>query len=291
VLRDGEQPLVKLEIVIESEFDVGPKYLACQIGEAWRERGHELRIRAVEEPPGDPDVAFLHVDRSAIPESFVAQLGYDCPVVNGGALDIRKRRVSRQLVARGDGYDGPVIVKTDENYFGLPDESRTPQPEGVCGLAGRVVRRALRLDRRLGSPKEYEIYPRPAAVPGWIWRSRHYVVERFTPERDGEFYVLRNWLFLGDCEVGVICWSRAPIVKSTNIERYEFTDEVPDEIRARRRELGFDFGKFDWVMVDGQPILLDANKTPTVRMRTGRPAPSALKLAPGIEKFRAAVTA
>ena len=28
-----------------------------------------------------------------------------------------------------------------------------------------------------------------------------------------------------------------------------------------RQELGFDYGKFDYVVHDGRPVLLDANKT------------------------------
>ncbi|TIV27981.1 MAG: hypothetical protein E5V96_34050, partial [Mesorhizobium sp.] len=37
---------------------------------------------------------------------------------------------------------------------------------------------------------------------------------------------------------------------------------VPDELRALRRDLGFDYGKFDFVMHEGKALLLDANKTP-----------------------------
>jgi hypothetical protein len=37
---------------------------------------------------------------------------------------------------------------------------------------------------------------------------------------------------------------------------------VPDFLRAERERLGFDYGKFDFVIHDGQAVLLDANKTP-----------------------------
>ena len=37
---------------------------------------------------------------------------------------------------------------------------------------------------------------------------------------------------------------------------------MPDELRALRRQLGFDYGKFDFVMHEGRAVLLDANKTP-----------------------------
>ena len=43
--------------------------------------------------------------------------------------------------------------------------------------------------------------------------------------------------------------------------------EVPEEIRAQRRRLGFDFGKFDYVKSGGRFVLLDANRTPGMPAR------------------------
>jgi hypothetical protein len=39
---------------------------------------------------------------------------------------------------------------------------------------------------------------------------------------------------------------------------------VPDELREMRKSLGFDFGKFDYAIVDGRVVLYDANRTPAV---------------------------
>ena len=39
---------------------------------------------------------------------------------------------------------------------------------------------------------------------------------------------------------------------------------MPDELRVVRAALGFDYGKFDFVLRNGKPILLDVNRTPTV---------------------------
>ena len=38
--------------------------------------------------------------------------------------------------------------------------------------------------------------------------------------------------------------------------------EVHPQIRELREAMGFDYGKFDYVVRDGEAILLDANKTP-----------------------------
>jgi hypothetical protein len=41
--------------------------------------------------------------------------------------------------------------------------------------------------------------------------------------------------------------------------------EVHPEIPELAKRMGFDFGKFDYVMHEGKPVLLDANKTPGAR--------------------------
>ena len=39
---------------------------------------------------------------------------------------------------------------------------------------------------------------------------------------------------------------------------------MPDEIRAERQRLGFDYGKFDFAIGPEGPVLYDANRTPGV---------------------------
>ena len=63
--------------------------------------------------------------------------------------------------------------------------------------------------------------------------------------------------------------ARDRTVKGEGIFRRE-TIEIPPEIRARRKQLGIDYGKFDFVIHEGKPYLLDANKTP------GRPPSAAI---------------
>ena len=75
------------------------------------------------------------------------------------------------------------------------------------------------------------------------------------------------------------------ISKASDILRYE-PAEVPPEIRLERERLGFDFGKFDFVIYDGEPVLLDANRTPGLAtallplLKTGAP-----KLAAGLHEL------
>ena len=86
-------------------------------------------------------------------------------------------------------------------------------------------------------------------------------------ERQGDLYALRTWIFFGDREYNSVGYATCPVVKAGDIIKRHDT-EVPDDLRAMRRELGFDYGKFDYVMVDGRSVLFDANRTPTMGNRS-----------------------
>ena len=80
-------------------------------------------------------------------------------------------------------------------------------------------------------------------------------------------YVVRMWTFLGKSELHFEFVGDMPIVKASNAIEQNLLQEVPDEIRAFRRDLRFDYGKFDYVLANGVPILIDANRTPTAVMQ------------------------
>jgi hypothetical protein len=63
-----------------------------------------------------------------------------------------------------------------------------------------------------------------------------------------------------DQERNTAFYSPDPVIKSRNIVHHE-PAEVPDELRQKRRALKFDFGKFDYAVVDGSVVLYDANRT------------------------------
>jgi hypothetical protein len=69
-------------------------------------------------------------------------------------------------------------------------------------------------------------------------------------------------MFLGDREINRRTWSPDPVVKLRGSRIETLSEPVPDELRAIRRELGFDYGKFDYGVVDGEVVLYDVNPTP-----------------------------
>jgi hypothetical protein len=111
------------------------------------------------------------------------------------------------------------------------------------------------------------------------------VVERFIPEREGSLYCLRKWVFLGDADILIIDRSNHPIVKAGDSGQELIQGRVPEELVAERRRLGIDYGKFDYVMHEGQAVLLDANSTPGVGAPSQNHYLYADKLAIGLEEW------
>lgn len=113
-------------------------------------------------------------------------------------------------------------------------------------------------------------------VPWAIWWNKNLVVEKFLPERDGKHYALRQWVFLGNHEISQRVISTDPIVKASNVLKREKGIPIPDSMRRLRAAMGFDYGKFDFVMMDDEAILLDANRTPSFNI--GSPSPAQMVL-------------
>jgi hypothetical protein len=238
------------------------RFLLGTLARHWIEAGHEVNVAAGlgDWPAGD--IAVMHLDLSVVPEAYSEASRRYPLVVNAGATDIRKRCVSRLRVAPGDGWQGPVIVKTDLNCRGMPEL------------------RALDAFRRDGRPADlmpgpivttqqpYPVLRSAGEVPDAVWNNEGLVVERFLPERDARGYWMRVWVFFGDRERCTRYCGPEPVVKSAQILAREKVP-VPAVLRAERERLGFDYGKFDFVVVNGQAVLLDANRTPSA------PPPSA----------------
>jgi hypothetical protein len=68
-------------------------------------------------------------------------------------------------------------------------------------------------------------------------------------------------LFLGDRLSGVRLKSKQRIVNMSTTDDVEWDIEPPPKLVALRDDLGIDYGKFDYVMIHGRPLLLDINKT------------------------------
>lgn len=228
------------------------------------------------------DVLVLHVDLTVVPQEYLALAARYPLVVNGLVRDISKRKINSGVIDRGDSHDGPVIVKTDLNCGGVPEHTlssnrlyRAVTARLPWTWTGKFLRRT------------YPIFDSPSAVPRRVWNNSRLLVEKYVPEREGEYYCVRQWVFLGDREVSYRSFSKDPVVKAHNVSRREDDVPVPQALRDIRDRLGFDYGKFDYVIVEGAVYLLDVNTTPTMGSRAA-PAdtPDIVKaLAAGLNTF------
>ena len=182
----------------------------------------------------------------------------------------RSRFIDRAQAIDRQRFINAVNVASIE---GAPGCSTVPT---VSGFATGVA--------PVADPAAYPVHPHRDAVPDHIWDDPTWVVERFVPERSGDDYVLHKAWFLGERSLTWRAYADRPLVKGRWIRRREVVPTDP-RIDAWRRLHGLDFGKVEYVTVNGRPEPVDLNPTPG----TGSPTlPSGLpplveSLAPGLE--------
>lgn len=241
-------------------------YYMRSIVERWKARGCRITIaRGPRELP-DADVGVLHVDLTRVDDSYLQAIKRCGRVINGAVADISKRHISRQLVLRGDDYDGPVIVKTNANHSGVKEVNMAVANGGLLGVWLRARNKLPWCFRTRLSFKDYRIFEYATKVPLPVWWNSDLVVERLITERKGAAFILRSWIFLGDREYAVEYEADGPVVVTRNISSFTIGASVPENLRQLRNQLGFDFGKFDFVQFDDKAVLFDANRTPVQSM-------------------------
>jgi hypothetical protein len=230
--------------------------------EVWVSQGIQVNVSAgCNYIPAD--MAIVHVDSTVVGDEYLELAARYRVALNGRVKDISKTSFSRQLLKREDHYDGRVIVKTDANYggkieygMGLQAGESLFQPEGVQ----RPWRKREFLDSY-----NYPVFDSIRDVPAGVWKNSKLIVEKFLPEiqKNGD-YRQRNYLFLGSEEEAM--WFDGPqeIVKSSVSTSGGVLEQIPVALREKRKDCGFDFGRFDYTEIDGEVNLFDMNKTPAL---------------------------
>lgn len=256
-------------------------YLMLKIVKKWQASGVEVVVLRGPERYEAADVIVLHVDLTVVPQEYLDFCARYPIVVNGRVRDISKRKISKNLLGPKDHYTGAVIVKADLNFGGFP-ELKMQRSGRLSRMWNKYLPWSI---TGILSPSDYPVFRSMAEVPKAVWRNRRLVVEKFCPEREGDHYCLRQWIFLGDRGVSQRLVSLNPIVKFPNEVHLEYGPPVPESLREMRSRLGFDYGKFDYVVVDGEVILLDANRTPALGVSDGWAQNMAAELAGGLPSF------
>lgn len=241
------------------------RYIVHYLADFWRQDGYEVNFQfGARSESVLANLAFMHVNLSVLPEAYREFAARHPSAINAKVLDISKRRISTNLVTRDDDWDGPVIVKSNLNYAGLPEQMLNRTRLDRVWPAFHRVRNSFRRRFRLQSPfraaGDYQIFDKSGDVPDSTLQNEHVVVERFLPEIENGLYFCRFYQFLGDRWSCTRMGSPLPIVKASESVQVEAVEPHP-EVLQWRRDLGMDYGKLDYVVHAGEPILLDANKT------------------------------
>ena len=238
-------------------------YLIGHLAAVWRAAGHDVKIlfgvRAFE----PADVLVMHVDLSVVPDEYL-EFGKRYPVaINAGIADVRKSAFSQNIVRRDDPYDGPVIVKSNLNYAGIPERllGRSRLAMSVDHVVSRVSAVRARRGLRFGTPDDYRVYDSVRDVPASAFSSPEIVVEKFLPELENGLYCLRLFHCFGDRWTCVLNRSTDRIVRAGNKVSRANVEPHADVLDLRKR-LKLDYGKIDYVVRDGRAVVFDVNKTP-----------------------------
>ena len=234
----------------------------------WRQLGLTMAVKRGSTRLSCPRAATAinHVNLTVTPALYLRCLGRFANTVNAGFTDASKSKCCRDLLRSQDGYDGPVIVKTDLNFGGRPEYDlhrmmERSWPRQLLRFLGRPGAAVSASD-----PHTYPIYDHASQVPIEVWNDPNLIVQEFQAERDdGGLYFLRSWYFLGDRGFHVVTSGKEPIVKGRNTINRQIADiATPPAMELLRKELRVDYGRLDYGLVAGKPVVYDINRTPAI---------------------------
>lgn len=243
-----------------------PGFAIWHLAELWQKAGIKVIALFGVKKYIPADLAILHVDLTVVPQEYV-EFAHRYPLaLNEGLTNIKKTVISRNRVSSHSGYEGRVIVKSDLNYAGQPERKLLGTP--WSRLVFRIGRRMpsyrasiLGSGPHFSSPTDYVIHESPGSVPrDWFHRD-DLIIEKFIPEMQDGLYCVRLYHFLGNRGICILRKSGLPIVNTSTTTIRERV-EVHPVIVSLTKSMKFDYGKFDYVIHEGEPVLLDANKTP-----------------------------
>ena len=251
-----------LDVYVESRssFERITDYKLAHMLSGLRRANIPYRVLDQARPSAVGEQAFLHVDLTELPPAFRAVHRHYRRSVNGQAISISRLLYSRARVTIGDGYAGPVIVKTVLNHRGLPEWRFRAERSRLRQLADRAVRHLSGRHRDQVCPS-YRVHRSSAEVPSRDWTDPRLIVERFLADPGAQSVTKHRLDFFYDVELNLRSTYDSVLCDPETVVRVEPAADVPEEVRAVRRRLSLDFGAIDYFMVDHEAVVIDANKT------------------------------
>lgn len=242
---------MKTILILKDRLSPPMGYMVDHLALRWRKTGHTVIEHIGIKNMPDADIVFLHIDLTITPVEFIEALKKYPKVINGNMLDISRRKYSQLLLGKDDNYAGRVIVKTNANYGGIPEYVLKTGKHRIEGHWHELE--AL-------DPLNYPIFKNINAVPNGVWRNPNLIVERFLQDRHNDLFHVQYYTFLGNKMYSARLASASPIVKFGNcVSDVELP--LPDKVLQWRKDLKMDYGRLDYLKIQGEYYLIDINKT------------------------------
>ncbi len=240
------------------------RYMVHYLAQIWQQDGHTVEFVFGTKTYVPADICIVHVDLSVVPEKYIDYANRYPLALNGKIRDIRKSVISQNLVNRDSLYQGPVLVKSDLNYAGWPE--KVYAYGAIPNLAEKVARKFGFKTNEFSTQYDYKYYHNIDAVPDEVFNNRDLVVEKYFEEMCEDLYCVNFLKFFGDAYQCVKVFSHQRVVTDACEVKREDIEPHPQIIDIRN-EIGIDFGKLDYCVVDNQVKLIDVNKTSGVTRR------------------------
>ncbi len=259
--RPTRHTLDRIAILNNSGHIPGSRtHLTSLLADQWRANGIEVIELSGTATFVEADLLFLNLSRPVLPEeyrSFAAQY----PVTfNAGAYDLRKHLYADGLLPAGAPYKGAVIVKADQDYAG-PGTHALSRGGFFSRLGGARRPKPAAMPAAVANDN-YRIYPSLNDVPADKF-APGYIVQKFLPEQDAGRYILRQYYFLGNEHFLSILTSGASIIRTSTPQSLE--EWAPaEELLDLRAHLSLDYGRIDFVEVDGKPFVISVSRSPAL---------------------------
>jgi hypothetical protein len=246
----------------ENERKSKKQYVVNYFADIWKNEGHEVIFLFGIKKFVPADLIIFQVNLSVIPAGY-REFAKQYPVVlNAEVKDILKSTFSKILLTVDSHYEGKVIVKPNLNCQGSHERRMLTHKSSRKSLIRRILPffypSVVSQVSDGNSPKGFRIYDHLHLVPPDYFKNPALVVEKFLPEVENGFYFIRICHFLGDRMTVTRLGAKYPIVKFHSSTRKDSLEPAP-EIKELVKTMKFDYGNFEYVMHQGNIVLLDVN--------------------------------
>nr|CRH05660.1 protein of unknown function [Candidatus Magnetococcus massalia] len=220
--------------------------------EYWQAAGYKIAVQQGLQTPPQTQLAINHIKDTYTPEAYQKLFNRFPYTMNGGLNDISKQAISHDGLSRESDHNSTVMVKSRLNGGGRWEAKLTAVREGLPPVVP-------------GQGENYHVYSALSQVPEAIWQSQTAFVQPFYREESAHGYVLRCCYVVGQRRLHTIAFADHPIIYWHNCSAPTVVeDPVKNFFASYCQQVGLEVGAIEYLLVDGEPKVLDVNRTPAL---------------------------